>query len=576
MVVIMKYRLTNYIKKNIKYLIIIILLIIIITYCDLMLPDYMAKIIDVGVKDKNFNYIYKTGTHMVLFALISLIANIIVGYFSSILSNKISHNIRCDLYNKLIKLDSFQNKISPSSLINRLTVDVNQVNSGLFMILRIVIMAPIIGIFASIKVLNTNKRMSLIIFSSIIIMLFIITILFKKVFSKIKISKELLDKINLITKENLSGIKTIKAFNKQKYMLNKFDNVNKDILNVNNYINKIMLLLSPLVTLIINITTIIIVYIGTKEILVGNFKIGKMIAYIEYMLQLLSSFLMISLLFVIIPKMSVSNKRIKEVINLENKIENSGKHLLNTKNINIEFSNVTFSYNKENKFLSNINFKIENKDKIGIIGSFASGKTTLINLLTRIYDVDSGYILINNKNIKEYDINNLRKNISVALQENIIFEGTIKSNILYRNKNTNNETLKKIWKISKLCTFVKFDELGKYKTSYEGKNLSGGEKKRLSIASALAKKANIYIFDDPSASLDYKNASEIIDNIIKYLDDKIVIIVSQRISNIKNLDKIIVMDNGKIDNIGNHEYLLNNSKIYKQIYDSQNIWGEEK
>ncbi len=566
----MKYKLTKYIKNNIKYITLITILLLIVTYCDLKLPDYMAKIIDIGIVNKDLEYIYKIGGYMIIYVLIGLCANIISGYFSSILSNKISHDIRYDLYNKVINLDNNLLTTSSSSLINRLTIDVNEVNSGLFIILRIIIMAPIIALFASIKILNTNKKMAYILLISILIMSFIIIILFKKVLPKLKKVKILLDKLNLVSKENIKGIKTIKAFNKQKEIINKFNITNKSILNTNNYINKIMLLLSPLITLIINLTTVIIIYIASKEIINDSFNVGTMVAYIEYMMQVLTAFLMFSLLFVIIPKVSVANKRIKEIMNIDNNKENNGKLKLSN-NIVIEYKNVCFSYDKHKQDLKNINFKINNNDKIGIIGSFASGKTTLLNTLLKINNITDGKILINNKDIDEYDIKNLRKNISLSPQENIIFSGTIKSNIKYYNKNLKNDELIKICKISKLDTFVDLNNIDKYKVEYEGKNLSGGEIKRLSIARTLAKKAQIYIFDDSTSSIDYKNSNKIIDNIIKYLNDKIVIIVSQRISNIKKLDKIIVMDNGKIDCIGNHEYLLKNSKIYKQIYDSQKI-----
>lgn len=566
----MNYKITNYVKKYTKHLILILFLIVITTYCDLMLPDYMAKIIDNGISNKDINYIYKIGINMIGIAVIGMFTNLIVSYISSILSNKISNNIRKDLYNKIIDLDNKDN-LSSSSLINILTIDVNQVNSGIFMILRIIIMAPIIAIFGIIKVLNTNLKMSLIILISVIIMLILILIMFKYVFPKIKILKQLLDKLNLITKENINGIKTIKSFNKEKYQFNKFKTINDKILDTNYFINKIMLLLTPSVTLIVNITTIVIIYIGINEIAASNLKIGVLLAYIEYMMQIMTAFLMASLLFIIVPKMSISNKRIKEIMNMENKIIDTGKLKLNTDNINIEFRNVNFSYNNNRKILENINFKINNNEKIGIIGTFSSGKTTLIKLICRLIEKDNGQILINDVDIDQYTIKSLRKKISISWQDDVILEGTIKSNIKYYNKKLSSDRLKKIYGVSKLNKFVKYNEINKYKVSSNGKNLSGGQKKRLNIAKCLAKDASIYIFDDSLSEIDYKTSSEIIKNIINHLKEKTLILITQRISNIKNFDKIIVMNNGKIECIGNHDYLLNNSKTYIQIYESQ-IW----
>ena len=561
----MKNKLVSYLKKYIKYVLIIFILSIIVMICDLKLPEYMANIIDIGIKNKDVTYIINVGVYMIIFTIIGVVTNIIIGYFSSKLSNSVSKDMRIDLYNKLLNLEeNIIKKFDNSSLINRLTNDVNQVNQSLFMILRIILMAPIIAIGVSVKVFTTNKIMSTVLIISIILMFIIIILLFKKVFPKINYLQKLLDKINLLSRENISGIKTIKSFNKERYHINKFDNINKETLYNNIYINKITLLLTPLITLIINILTLLIMFIGTKEIMNNNLEVGVLISYIEYMIQMLTAFLMISILFIIIPKLSVSYKRINEILNCENTIINSGKNKL--KNIDIEFKDVYFAYNDEYT-LKNISFKINSGEKVGIIGSFASGKSTLINLITRMYEVNKGNILIGGKDIRKYDIHNLRKNISVCMQENTIYKGNLKSNLLYTNK-VSSTKLKKILNISKVSSFIKTNNIF---IAEDGKNLSGGQARRLVVARTLLKDAKIYIFDDPTNSIDYKNSNYIIKNVLKYLKNKTVIVVTQRIANIKNFDKIIVLDKGCIDNIGTHEQLLKTSNIYKELYDSQKV-----
>ena len=566
----MKYSLINYFKKNIRYIFLILIFVIITTICDLKLPEEIGNIIDIGIQKKDISYIYKIGLKMGIYTLIGLIANILVCFLSAKLSNKISYNIRDDLYKKILNTENSTVKnISNSSILNRLTNDVNQVNSSMFMILRIILIAPIIAFFAGIKIFNTNVKLSIILLMSIIVMFIIIIGMFILVFPSIKKLQILIDKISLLSRENINGIKNIKALNKKNYVLNKFNKINLETYNKNNYINKIMLLLTPLISFIINVTTLFIIYFSIDLVTHNIISIGKVISYIEYMIQIMSAFLMLSMLFIIIPKLSVSNARIKEVMNLKDNIINRGTKKVSKNSFEIEFKNVCFSYINNNLF-NNINVKINNGDKIGIVGSISSGKTTFINLICRNYDVDSGKILINNIDIKEYDINNLRKNIGICLQNDSIYEGTIYSNLNYINKCDNNK-LKNILHISKINSFVKINNIKKYKVTYDGKNLSGGEKRRLSIGVTLSKDCNCYIFDDPTKGIDNKTSNIIITNILKHLKDKTVILISDRIANLKYMDKIIVMDKGKIVGFDTHNNLIEKNKIYKQIYNSQKM-----
>ncbi len=541
---------------------------------NLKLPDYIANIINKGILLKDINAIYQNGGLMLLVTLGGGICAVIVGYLASKIATGASRDIRKKVFTKVegFSINEF-NKFSTASLITRSTNDVQQIQMAMIMIFRMVLMAPFMAVGALQKAINMAPSMSWIIAVAATSLMVMIIVLFSIGIPKFKLLQKMVDRLNLVTRENLTGLRVVRAFNNEAKEEEKFEKANVDLTNLNLFVNRLMVILQPAMMLIMNLAIVAIVWFGAHLIDAGNLEIGNMLAFMQYAIQVIMSFLMISIVFIMIPRASVSANRISEVIETESTIKNPKKPIKIDKKSKgrIEFKDVTFSYpGADLPVIMGINFTAEIGQTTAFIGSTGSGKSTLINLIPRFYDVSSGQILIDGVDIRDMNLEDLYKQIGYVPQKGVLFSGTIKSNIKYGNKNAKDSKIEKSVEIAQASDFV--NNLGnKYdnKISQGGSNVSGGQKQRLSIARALTVDPKIYIFDDSFSALDFKTDSLLREALSEEIKNKTVLIVGQRISTISNADKIIVLDEGKIVGQGKHKELLKNNKVYKEIAYSQ-------
>ncbi|MEL7597807.1 MAG: ABC transporter ATP-binding protein, partial [Clostridiaceae bacterium] len=459
------------------------------------------------------------------------------------------------------KVTSFSNaefdKFSTASLITRSTNDIQQVQTLMVMLLRIVFYAPILAIGGVIKVLNTDLSMGWIIAVAVMAVLTLVIVLFSLAIPKFKSVQKLVDKINLITRESLTGMLVIRAFNNQKYEENKFEKANQDLTKTNLFISRLMTLMMPLMMFIMNGITLLIIWVGAHQVDAGNMHVGNMMAFMQYTMQIIMAFLMISMVSIMLPRASVSAQRIAEILDTEVSISDleESKKFSSDKKGYVEFKNVSFRYpGAEEDVLSNISFTAKSGETTAFIGSTGSGKSTLINLIPRFYDVTSGEILIDGTNIKEVSQKALREKIGYVPQKGILFSGTIESNIKYGKRDATKEELINAAEIAQAMEFISSKpESFNTEISQGGTNVSGGQKQRLSIARALANKPEIFIFDDSFSALDFKTDAALRKALKNEISASTVIIVAQRISTIMNADKIIVLDEGTIVGLGTHK-----------------------
>lgn len=532
------------------------------------------KAIGINTDRLQSNYIFMAGAKMLLLALVSMIAIVIV----SLLAARVAAGLGKDLRKKVFrKVTSFTNtefdKFSTASLITRSTNDIQQVQTLMVMLLRIVFYAPILGVGGVIKVLNTDLSMGWIIAVAVMAILTLVIVLFSIALPKFKSVQKLVDKINLITRESLTGMLVIRAFNNEKYEESKFEKANKDLTRTNLFISRLMTLMMPLMMFIMNGVSLLIIWIGSHQVDMGHIQVGDMMAFMQYTMQIIMAFLMISMVSIMLPRASVSAQRIAEVLDTEvaiTDLEETKKFSLGMKG-SVEFKNVSFRYpGAEEDVLSNISFTAKPGETTAFIGSTGSGKSTLINLIPRFYDVINGEILIDGTNIKEVSQKELREKVGYVPQKGILFSGTIESNIKYGKENATKDEIIRASEIAQAMEFINTKpETFNTEISQGGTNVSGGQKQRLSIARALAKEPEIFIFDDSFSALDFKTDAALRMALKNEISASTIIMVAQRISTIMNADKIIVLDEGKIVGTGTHKELMENCEVYKQIALSQ-------
>ena len=553
-----------------KYLIAMIAFSILQVFCELYLPNIMSDIVDIGIANSNTSFIIKEVIYMFIITIIGLISNILLVHATSKFSNLYGYKIRDSLYKKINSFSKKEiDKFGASTLITRSTNNVSNITSTFSFGLRLIVFAPIMGIGAAIMGYTKASSLAPIVTIAVIILMLGLVLIFSLVFPKFEVLQQLLDKLNASTREILSGLRVIKAFNKQDYFKKRFNKVNEENRDLNIFLNKILYLVQPMMILIINISTIIIVYVSTLYIEKGTLEIGSMIAFIQYMGIILTSFLIILVIILNIPRVIVSFKRINEILNVEVTIENKGTIKLHSLE-SIEFRNVYFRYeNAKKDMLKNINFKILKGERVGIIGSSGSGKTTIVNLLLRHIDVTSGEILINGIDIKDYDIESLRNIFAYTPQKTLLFKGSIRENLLFDAK-YNVDKLNNAMETAEIKDFIDNNKEGyNYIVEQSAVNLSGGQKQRMSIARALLSGGECLLFDDSFSAVDYITDKKIRDAINKNYKDKMVILITQRVGTIKNSDKIIVIDKGAVESIGNYDELSKTSKVFKEFIDSQ-------
>ena len=531
--------------------------------------------LDIDTNRIQNNYILLSGLQMLGVASVSMISAILIMLLSSRVAAKLGRTLRDKVFKKVIHFSTKElTEFSTASLITRSTNDIQQIQQLITMLFRVVVYAPIIGIGGFVKVLtNSDNQMAWIIGVAILVILFIVGTLFIVVMPKFKKLQDLIDKLNQVSREILTGLQVIRAFNKEEKEENRFDDANKDLMKANIFVNRGMSMMMPLMMFVMNSIMILIIWVGGHNVEQGIMQVGDMMAFIQYTMQIVMAFLMISMISIMLPRAAVSAKRINEVVETEPSIKDKEniKKFDNSKKGLVEFKNVSFRYpDADTEILSDINFTAKPGETTAIIGSTGSGKSTVVNLLPRFYDVTGGELLIDGVNVKEVSQKDLRDAIGFVPQKGILFSGTIESNIKYSDENMSDEKMKEAAKIAQATEFIE-DKDKKYKEpiAQGGSNVSGGQKQRLSIARAIAKDPEIFVFDDSFSALDFKTDSKLREAISKMTKNKTVIIVAQRISTIMNAEKIVVLEEGKVVGIGTHEELMKNNETYRQIALSQ-------
>ena len=563
----------RHLKPYIAVLILILALLGVQVATTLWLPTLMAEIVDKGIVKGDTSYILKIGGEMIIVTLIGMVAMIISTYFTS----KVGVGFARDLRSKLFKrVESFSqadiDKIGIASLTTRTTNDITQVSSVTITILRMMITAPIMLIGGIIMAINKSPKLSEVLIFSIPILIIVIVVIAGKGVPIFRSIQTKLDKVNQVMREKLNGIRVIRAFNKSEFESIKFNKANKDLTDTSIKVNKIMGGLQPALMLVLNLTTVALVWIGTLRINTGVVQIGDLMAIIQYAMQIMFSLIMMAMMFVMIPRGAASAKRINEVFDIEPSIKDDIKvESMNSEKGSIEFRDVSFAYEgAEEAVLSNISFSVNAGETLSIIGGTGSGKSTLVSLIPRLYDVTSGKILLNGVDIRDVSQEELRNNIGYVPQKAILFSGTIEENIRYGKKDATEEEIKHAADISQSSEFIEKIEDGyKHEISQGGTNVSGGQKQRLSIARALVRKPSVYVFDDSFSALDFKTDAKLRKALKDETKDSAVIVVTQRISSAKDSNKIIVLDEGKIVGIGTHKELAKNCPLYKEIALSQ-------
>lgn len=528
------------------------------------------KLVGIDINKKSMSYIYKLGIVMVLTALIAMGITILSAYLSSKVSAYFTRDLRRKTVNKILELETSDiNKISSSSLITRCTNDVTQIGSTITIVLRMVLFAPIMGIGAIIKV--KDSPINWVIILSVILVLTLMIVGLSLIMPRFKKFQENLDNINLVSRESLTGLLVIRAFSNKKFEENKFDKANNELTNNGLFIGKTFSLMIPILTFIMNSTAILIIFVGAPKVNSFSMQVGDLIAFITYTMQIISAFLMLSMTAVLVPRSIVSIRRINEVLKINTNVVENKKAKNIDKIESIEFKDVYFRYSDSSEdVLRNINFLAKKGTVTAFIGSTGSGKSTVVNLIPRLFDPTSGKILVNNVNLKDLKIKKVRSLIGYIPQKGKLFKGTIMDNISFGQTKLNKELVFESAKMSESMEFIN-ESLDKFnrEISEEASNVSGGQKQRLSIARALAINPDVLIFDDSFSALDTRTDLQVRKNLKKIKKDKLIFIVAQRISTIMNADNIIVLNNGEIESMGTHEELLKNSKVYKEIYNSQ-------
>ena len=533
------------------------------------------ELLGVDLNKTQITYILMSGLKMLGVAMISMLAAILITLLSARTAAGLGKTIREKVYKKVLSFSSSEyRKFGSSSLITRNTNDVQQIQNMVPMLFRTVIYAPIVGIGAFLKVLNQSENsMAWIIGVAIAVIIVVIGGLFAFAMPKFKKLQDLIDKLNMVSREILTGIPVIRAFNKEKYEEKKFDDANTDLTKTNIFVNRTMSFMMPALMFIMNGMSLLIIWNGAENVDKGVMQVGTVMTFMQYAMQIVISFLFISMLSIMLPRASVSAKRINDVLETDNLVKDAKnlKKFDSSKKGFVEFKDVSFRYpDADSEVLTDINFIAKPGEVTAIIGSTGSGKSTVVNLLPRFYDVTAGEILVDGVNIKDVSQKDLRDVIGFVPQKGVLFSGTIESNIKYSDENMSDEDMIKAAQIAQAEEFIESKE-NKYNSEIAqgGNNVSGGQKQRLSIARAIAKNPEIFVFDDSFSALDFKTDLKLRTALEEVTKDKTVIIVAQRISTIMNANQIIVLDEGKIVGIGTHEELLKSNEVYKQIALSQ-------
>lgn len=576
----------NFTKKDYLLILICLLLIVFQVWLDLKLPDYMSDItVLVKTEGNTMSDILEQGGYMLLCAGGSLASAVVVGYLSSLISASFSMNLRKKLFEKAQSFGMEEmNKFSTGSLITRTTNDITNIQMFISMGLQMLIKAPITAVWAVLKILNKSWQWSVITGIAVTVLLLCVSILILTVMPRFKKVQKLIDNINSLARENLKGIRVVRAFNAEKYQEDKFDGGNTELTNTQLFNQRAMAAMSPIMYLVMNCVTLAIYFVGSYLIDSAGMAdkislFGDMVVFSSYAMQVIMAFLMLAMIFIMYPRAQVSADRIAEVLDTDIAVKDGNKatsmDAASTKKIGeVEFKNVSFKYpDGDEEVLKNISFKANKGDTVAIIGSTGSGKSTLVNLIPRFYDVTSGEILVDGINVKDYTQEELHNKLGYVPQKAVMFSGSVNYNVSYGDNGVSkpdSEKVKEAVAVAQGKDFVeKMPEQYESHIAQGGTNVSGGQKQRLAIARAIARKPEIYIFDDSFSALDYKTDYKLRSELKEHTKDATNIIVAQRIGTILNADKIIVLENGECVGLGTHKELLQNCKVYQEIAYSQ-------
>ncbi|QUI24607.1 ABC transporter ATP-binding protein [Vallitalea pronyensis] len=543
------------------------------TFTELFLPTIMAKIVDVGIVNEDMAYILRMGAIMLAVAGIGGACSVYSRYLSSKVANGFGRNLRQQVFQKVegYSLQEFDH-MGTSSLITRTTNDITQVQNVLVMLLRIFVMAPIMAIGGIIMAITRNPNLSVTLVGVIVVLAIVIGILASKSLPLFKSIQKKLDRLNLVLRERLTGIRVIRAFNKTTYEKSRFQKANQDLTDTTKRVNKMMALLQPLLTLLFSLTTIVIVWAGAFKVNEGSMLVGDLMAYIQYVSLIMFALIMLTMVFIMVPRASASATRIQEVLSMETPIKDPvNPQNTHTKKGYVTFDHVTFGFQgAEGHALQDISFQAKPGEVTAIIGGTGSGKSTLIHLLARFYDATQGAIMVDGMDIRHMTQKALREKIGLVPQKAVLFSGTIAENIRFGSENASDEDIKHAATIAQATEFIEqMDDGYDAVIAQGGTNLSGGQKQRLSIARALVKKPEIYIFDDSFSALDFKTDAKLRKALKQEVTEGTVLIVAQRVTTVMDADRIIVLDDGVMVGMGTHEELLSSCEVYEQIVRSQ-------
>lgn len=566
-------KLARYLKPYWHMVLGVIIFTLINVFTQLYIPNLMGDIVDIGVLKGDIPYILQTGLKMLLVALVGSICMIIASYLSSKTAMSFGKDLRSDVFGKVERFSLAEiNQLGTSSLITRTTNDINQLQQVTVMILRMMVRAPIMLIGGVIMAVSKNVELSKVFLVAAPVLIISIGIVGSIGFPFFKIIQKKVDNLNQVLREELTGVRVIRAFNKQNYEHERFNEANKDLTGSLLQVTRLMAVMRPLLNLILNFTSVAVLWYGSKLIDINHLEVGELLTFLQYVMQIMFSLVMVSVMFIMIPRAAASANRVNEVLDTENSVVDND-NLENAENLNghIVFDNVSFKYeNAENPVLCNISFEAKPGEVTAIIGGTGSGKSTLLKLIPRFYDVTDGKILLDGVDISKISQKDLRNKIALVPQTANLFSGTIIDNIRFGKEDATIEEVEKAIEIAQGKDFVESLEDG-YNSlvSQGGTNFSGGQKQRLSIARALVRKPEIYIFDDSFSALDFKTDKKLRQALKSEITDKTMILVAQRVSTILDADNIIVLDNGEIVGQGNHKDLLENNKVYREIVRSQ-------
>lgn len=569
-------KLLKYIKGSaIIYTILAPLMMFIEVLMDLNQPKLMSDIIDIGVANGDITYVLNVGFKMIVVAFIGILGGMLCGVFSTLASMNMGKNMRQGLFNKIQSLSFSEiDQFKTSSLITRLTNDVTQVQNMVMMALRGMVRSPLICLGGIIMSLSISVKLSMIFLVVIPLIILSVTVITAKSTPFFTAMQKKIDNVNLVMRENLLGVRVVKAFAIEDKVKERFSYANDDLMSTSIKAQSVTILLWPLVTLIMNLSVVAILWFGGNYVNKGSLEIGKIMAFINYLVQIMSSLNMLVMIIINFSRAKVSASRINEVLDVESSITDK-EDAKKINKFNIDFKDVYFKYNKDGDYvLKGISFKAEEGEKIGIIGATGSGKSTLISLIPRLYDTSSGTVMIGNEDVKNLKINELRSLIGVVLQDTTLFSGSIEDNLKFGKEDATEEMMISSVKDAQAFEFINENNEGfNREVGQRGKNLSGGQKQRISIARTLIKNPKILILDDSSSALDMATEAKLQKSIKNRMKNSTVFLIAQRISAVKDSDKIIVLDNGEIVAIGNHEELIKECDIYRSIAISQ--LGEE-